>query len=82
MRITCRQLDDLLDSHLDASLESRSRSELFAHLSLCSPCRRYVSGYAEALELARVHALAPNEHDTDREAWLDGLVPPVATGAA
>lgn len=51
--ITCREVIDFLDAHLDGTLAERERAVLAVHLGVCPECRNFVENYAATRRLAR-----------------------------
>ncbi|MHC4947288.1 MAG: anti-sigma factor family protein [Planctomycetota bacterium] len=51
--LTCRELVDFLDRHLDGRLPAPEQEEFERHLAACSDCRDYVATYRDTIRLAR-----------------------------
>ncbi|MGH7803910.1 MAG: anti-sigma factor family protein [Candidatus Binatia bacterium] len=56
--MTCRELTDFLDDHLEGNLPTSVAEEFEDHLSVCPDCRTYVRNYRQTVALARDSANA------------------------
>ncbi len=59
-RLTCRELIEFLDDYVEGRLEAAEQARFDDHLSRCSACVAYLSGYRGTL---RAVALACAEAD-------------------
>jgi len=74
MTMTCRELEDLIDAHLDETLAKTERDSLLMHLKACGACGRYARDYVRAIALARAAyredgVRPPAESDANMD-WL------------
>jgi anti-sigma factor RsiW len=51
--LTCREFVDFLMAYLDGELASEVRSTFEQHLSLCPPCKDYLTSYKDAVQLGQ-----------------------------
>jgi predicted anti-sigma-YlaC factor YlaD len=52
--MTCREMIDFLADYFDGDLPIEARRRFEQHLGECSQCRRYLSQYRTAVDLARL----------------------------
>ena len=51
--LTCRDVVERLDDHLDGCLPLAAQRAVRSHLAGCADCRHYLRGYANAIRAAR-----------------------------
>lgn len=73
--MTCKELIDFLDDHLENRLEPDVRLVFDEHLSLCRACRDYLASYRETLRLGRAAFAIPEQQvDTLPEGLIQAVL--------
>jgi anti-sigma factor RsiW len=63
--ITCRELIDFLDRHIDGDLSPGEKTEFERHLAVCPPCRSYLETYRETIRLGKAAYASPEAAPPD-----------------
>lgn len=53
LRMTCRELDALMDDYVEGRLSGYDRLRFALHLRICRLCRRYLAAYRRTIEAVR-----------------------------
>jgi anti-sigma factor RsiW len=61
MKITCREMVELLLDFLDNSLPPEQRAELEHHLRACPPCIAFIESYKLTVQVTRKVCSRPQE---------------------
>jgi len=65
--LTCHEVTELANDHLDREISVGSRLQIELHLVLCPPCRVFVRQIAGTIELVRHAEVPPPDPETERQ---------------
>jgi len=51
--VTCRDVTEFFDEHLEGDLHPRTRAAFVAHLAKCSDCQAYLASYVTTIRIAK-----------------------------